>query len=305
MPEVIIRGAGIAGQVLHRELERSGIRSTLLDLHRFPRDKVCGGLLQNDSWEYLNTVFKLPEPRWVCRMSHFWRAKKISSYEPRKPMVFLPRIALDSALDHENRSQLENGPPSGGCITVLASGIPRNSGQWIGFQGEVETEASSDDLQMHYGRGIYLGVIPWGPGRGHAAFIVKKNFFKGLPDLKAKVRSELGIRFLGELKGTGLINYNSFSHEMAVGDAKMTTHPFLGFGMKHAILSARLCAEHIRTGRFADYPKAHARMFRKHQFASRLGGRLFDSPFQSLLRPVFQWPFLFRHAYQWLHGVPL
>ena len=305
MPEIIIRGAGIAGQVLHRELLCSGIRSTLLDLKRFPREKVCGGLLQNDSWEYLNSRFKLPEPRWVYRMSHFWRTKKISGYEPRKPMAFLPRIVLDSALDNENKSQLENSSRSGDSITILASGIPRNCGEWIGFQAEAETELTSHDLQMHYGRGIYLGVIPLGLGRGHVAFIVKKDFFKGLPDLKEKVSSEFDIKFLGELKGTGQINYDFFSDEMAVGDAKMTTHPFLGFGMKHAILSARLCAEHIRTGKITEYPKAHARMFRKYLLASRLGGRIFDSPFQDLLRPFFQWPYLFRHTYKWIHGVSL
>ncbi len=305
MPEVIIRGAGIAGQVLHRELVRSGIQSTLLDLHCFPRDKVCGGLLQNDGWQYLNSLFILPEPRWIHRISHYWRAKKISSYAVRQPMVFFPRIVLDSALDNQNKSRTEKSTGSNGSIVVLASGIPRRHGDWIGFMGEAEAPLSSDELRMYYGRGIYLGIVPLREGRGYAAFIVKKNFFKGLPDLKERVHSQLGITLHGDLKGTGQIDYDFFSHELAVGDAKMTTHPFLGFGMKHAILSARLCAEHIRTGRIAEYSQAHARMFRKHLLVSRFGGRLFDSSFQGLLRPIFQWPILFRHAYKWIHGVRL
>lgn len=302
MPEIIIRGAGIAGQVLHRELARSGIRSVLLDVHRFPRDKVCGGLLQNDSWQYLSSLFKLPEPRWIHQIVHYWRTKKISGYTAREPMVFVPRITLDGVLDDQNRSRTEKDAEVNGPIVVLASGIPRGRGDWIGFMGEAEASLSPEEVRMHYGRGIYLGLVPIGEGRGHAALIVKKNFFKGLPDLKQKVRLELGIHFSGELKGTGQINYDFFSDEIAVGDAKMTTHPFLGFGMKHAILSARLCAEHICAGKLAEYPKAHARLFRRQLWMSRLGGSLYDSPLQILLKPVFQHSFLFRRAYQGVHG---
>lgn len=302
MPEIIIRGAGIAGQVLHRELARSGIRSVLMDVHRFPRDKVCGGVLQHDSWQYLSSLFTLPEPRWIRQITHYWRDKKISGYIAREPMVFVPRITLDSALDDQNRSQTESGAGSKDSVVVLASGIPRGRGDWIGFMGEAEALPSREEVRMHYGRGIYLGLVPTGEGRGHAAFIVKKNFFKGLPDLKEKVHSEFGIRFSGELKGTGQINYDFFSDEIAIGDTKMTTHPFLGFGMKHAILSARLCAEHIRAGKLAEYPRAHARLFRKQLWISRLGGGLYDSPLQVLLKPFFQSPFLFHHAYRWVHG---
>lgn len=305
MSEILIRGAGIAGQVLHRELKRSGFHSTLWDTRSFPRDKVCGGILQNDSWEYLKSLFALPEPRWIFGLSHYWRAKKISSYALEKPMAFLPRMVLDAALDSENKSEPEKGGVPKDALLILASGMPRQQGDWIGFSTEAEVQSFSSEIRMHYGRGIYLGLVPLEAGRGHAAFIVKKSFFKGPADLRERVRSELGVTLCGDLKGTSAISYDFFSQDLAVGDAKMSTHPFLGFGMKHAILSARLCAEHIRDGRIAEYPGAHARLFAKQWWASRAGGRLFDSPFQVLLKPIFQSPVLFRGAYRWVHGVRL
>ncbi len=305
MPEIVIRGAGIAGQVLHRELKRSGVHSTLWDIRSFPREKVCGGVLQQDSWEYLKSLFALPEPLWVSGLTHYWRAEKLTSYSLVKPMAFFPRMALDAAMDRENKSEPEKIEIPKNAVLIQASGIPKRPGDWIGFSSEAVVSSFSDEIRMHYGRGIYLGLVPLEAGRGHAAFLVKKNFFKNPADLKERVQSELGVTLCGELKGTGQIDYNFFSEGAAIGDAKMTTHPFLGFGMKHAILSARLCAEYICQGRLAEYPRAHARLFSGQRWASRLGGRLFDSPFQGFLKPVFQSPVLFRRAYRWIHGIPL
>ena len=57
-----IEGAGIAGQVLNRELFSRGIASRLADRTTFPREKVCGGVLQWDSWQYLKSTFQISAP---------------------------------------------------------------------------------------------------------------------------------------------------------------------------------------------------------------------------------------------------
>src|SRR5688500_8141361 len=45
MPDVVVIGAGPAGSVAAILLARRGWRVTLLEQHRFPRDKVCGECL--------------------------------------------------------------------------------------------------------------------------------------------------------------------------------------------------------------------------------------------------------------------
>lgn len=152
---------------------------------------------------------------------------------------------------------------------------------------------------MHYGNGAYLGVVSRGDRPGHGAFLVHRRFFAGLEALKRKFSSEFGVELAGEPKGSAAIDYSHYSPGLAVGDAKMATHPFLGFGMKHAILSARLLAELIARGSEASYPGLHAGLFRRIRLASLFGGRLYDSPFRRLL----QLPTAFSGiCYRWIHG---
>src|SRR3989338_3039382 len=97
---VRIEGGGIAGRVLRRELSRAGISSKLTDRSAFPRPKVCGGVLQWESWEYLKKAFDLrAEFRTIERVSHFWRGRKIGSSIFSPPAVFVSRFALDAQLE--------------------------------------------------------------------------------------------------------------------------------------------------------------------------------------------------------------
>lgn len=297
MPSVLIEGGGLAGQVLQRELTLRGVPSRMAERAAFPRDKVCGGVLQWDSWEYLNSVFELKIAfKTVPSVSHFWRGKRLSRIASKTPMVSVSRFELDDAL---NRQQRPLETESSEIIRVLASGVQDREGEWLGFQGTAEPVG---ELEMHYGRGIYLGIAPLADGRAHLAFIVKKNLFGGMDALRDYLKKELGLCVSGPLKGTKGIRYHAVGREgLAVGDAKLATHPFLGLGMKHAIESARLLAHLIAEGRTEDYAALHPKRFRRYRWASAFGGRLYDSPFRFTLKPILCEP-VFSCAYRWLHA---
>ena len=72
--------------------------------------------------------------------------------------------------------------------------------------------------------------------------------------------------------------------------------------MKHAILSARLMAEKISKGESDGYPRAHGRVFRRWRLISDLGGRLYDSPFRTMLKPLIRNKTIFFRLYGWLHA---
>ncbi len=297
MTSVLIEGAGLAGQVLHRELYLKGISSRLVDKTAFPRDKVCGGALQWDSWRYLNSIFDIQEKVRVLHViNHFWRGKKISRIGLKTPMIYISRYALDNALNHQQQS-IETEPD--GQIRVIAGGVPNQEGDWIGFQGPTEPIG---ELEMHYGRGVYLGISPTLEDQSHVAFVIKRSLFKNVEQLRGYIKKELGLNIRGPLKGTKGIHYHrASSRELAVGDAKLTTHPFLGLGMKHAILSARLMAHLVASGGLKDYSKIHGRLFRKYRWISFAVGKIYDSPLYFILKPVLENQVFFLNTYRWLH----
>ncbi len=298
MPSVTIEGAGLAGQVLHRELGNRGIASSLCDLTGFPRDKVCGGVMQWDSWQYLKSVFSIPHAvKTLPVMAHFWRGRQIARVALDPPMVYLSRWELDNTLYDQRSPATEEK----GSLRVMAAGAARQKGEWLGFQTQC---APVPELQMHYGRGIYMGLTPTLGVVSHAALILKKDRFQGTDALKRYVKKELGVVLDGRFKGTKDIDYRVYAPGLAIGDAKLATHAFLGLGMKHAILSARLAARLIAENRSGFYPVCHRRFFRKYRWASRVAGRIYDSPFQCLLKPLFGHPALFMTLYHWLHAVP-
>lgn len=301
MTSVLIEGAGLAGQVLQRELTLKGIASRLVDKMEFPREKVCGGALQWESWEYLNSIFNIQEKASILPViNHFWRGKRIARIRLRTPMVYISRYALDNAL-YRQQEPIDVGSEE--PIRVIAAGVQDQKGDWLGFQTSMETMG---ELEMHYGRGIYLGIAPTLEGQSHVAFIVKKSLFSNPENLREHVKKELGLNLRGPLKGTKGIHYHDHSLKaLAIGDAKLTTHPFLGLGMKHAILSARLMACLIASGRLEDYSKVHRHLFRKYRWTSFVTGKIYDSPFRFMLRGVLGNPRLFLNAYRWLHHDPV
>lgn len=294
---IVIRGGGIAGQVLKKELSLKGIASRIEDAAKFPRSKVCGGILQWDSWQYLNFIFSPNVPsKTISHIAHYWYGKKISEHELVRPMVYVPRFELDYFLNEHNGSAGSEVKPD---KNILATGVQEEEGDWIGFEAEGDPVNA---LEMHYGRGLYAGVAPTCLGNSHIAFLIKKSRFNGKNELVGIIRKELRLQIRSKIKGTRAIRYRRSNHPLAIGDAKLTTHPFLGFGMKHAILSAKLMAAAIADGKTGEYDQMHRLAFGRTRWLSAFIEKVFDSPLQNCLEPLLRTKRLHDIIYRLVHS---
>jgi 2-polyprenyl-6-methoxyphenol hydroxylase-like FAD-dependent oxidoreductase len=103
MPRAIIIGGGPAGSAAAVLLARGGWRVTLVEQHRFPRDKVCGECLSTLGAEVLgrvglfDSVRSLGAVRLDRTLLHAPSGRRAAAKLPR-PMWGLSRVALDGLL---------------------------------------------------------------------------------------------------------------------------------------------------------------------------------------------------------------
>lgn len=257
-----ITGAGIAGQVLAKELMIQHRTVSLRDTQAFPRRKVCGGVLQQDTWKYLKQTFDLQENApLIHHAEHFVGKKRIATQKMTEPMIYIRRFEMDDIMMQSFREDEIQG--EGNAIEVIpidAAGIQCDSeSEWLGFESVSDPV---DCLEMRYGKKIYAGRCPDGDKQSHLAFVLHRDLLRSkmIADV---LHDELGIRCEMRPKGTRAISYQHYTDRLAVGDAKMTSHPLFGFGMKHAVLSARLLAKCIQQNRIEHYHQLHRKLFSK------------------------------------------
>src|SRR5688500_1413243 len=109
MPTVTIIGAGPAGSVAAILLARAGWRVTLIEQHRFPRDKVCGECLSALGIDVLNRINLTPAlkrlgPVTLTKTSLVAPNGAETTLRLPRPMWGLSRCALDQSLLNEARA---------------------------------------------------------------------------------------------------------------------------------------------------------------------------------------------------------
>ena len=100
--DAVISGAGPAGASAAAVLAASGMRVALVDKARFPRDKLCGGLLSERSLESLRQVFgstsSVPIEITSTGAAAFDGARPLVAARNCPPMHFTSRRTFDAAL---------------------------------------------------------------------------------------------------------------------------------------------------------------------------------------------------------------
>jgi flavin-dependent dehydrogenase len=205
MPDVTIIGAGPAGCIAAVLLCRTGWDVTLIEQHRFPRDKVCGESLSATGVEVLQRaglwerILNLQPARLVRTSLHSSQGQNVSLKLPR-PMWGLSRCAMDFELlnaareagarilqparcesmngelnvRHLNDNRVETLRPA--CV-LLADGKgallpnrPRATTDF-GIKAHFESvDGPPDAVELFGVRGHYVGLAPIEGGISNAAF---------------------------------------------------------------------------------------------------------------------------------------
>src|SRR5829696_6213321 len=103
MPDVVVIGAGPAGSVASILLERRGWRVSVLEQHRFPRDKVCGECLSALGIDVLQRVgllegIQLLHPVRLRRSMFIAPGGHAVTVDLPREMWGVPRDVLDAGL---------------------------------------------------------------------------------------------------------------------------------------------------------------------------------------------------------------
>src|SRR2546423_11904766 len=111
MPAATIIGAGPAGSVAAVVLARAGWNVTLIEQHRFPRDKVCGECISALGIEVLERLDLAAPLHWrkLTRSALVAPDATTALVQLPRPMWGLSRAALDDALLNRARA-------AGACI---------------------------------------------------------------------------------------------------------------------------------------------------------------------------------------------
>jgi flavin-dependent dehydrogenase len=200
MLRVVIIGAGPAGCTAAIILARSGIDVTLIEQHRFPRDKVCGECLSALGIDVLGRLRISPAvesltPVALRRTIFFSPDGARSEFTLPRPMWGISRSQLDNALlgvARESGARVLQparcetvGPPvTVRCLhtnridqldadfVLLADGKSTSTGDF-GLKGHfADVDAPRDAIELFGVRGHYGGVAPIEGSRWNIAFSV-------------------------------------------------------------------------------------------------------------------------------------
>jgi menaquinone-9 beta-reductase len=208
MPSALIIGGGPAGSTAAICLARSGWQITLIEQHRFPRDKVCGECLSSlgiDVLHRLGQVASLSalKPARLTRVAAHPPHGPAATLALPRPMWGISRRAMDDALLAAAREagvrvlqparceRIEPGdPPSATArhlignriITLRADYLLLADGKGVlpgfrpaltgefGVQAHLQLEGPADTIELFGLNGHYGGIAPIENGTWNLAF---------------------------------------------------------------------------------------------------------------------------------------
>ena len=256
---VEIIGGGLAGLSLGLGLRARGIPVRLIEAGSYPRHRVCGEFItgldeQTSSRLQLRELLKPARP-----------ARSVTWCEPGRTDMrhHFPQPALCLSRFHLDARMAEAFTTSGGDLRtqqrctaepaegrVIACGRrPLASSPWIGLKQHFRSLPLHDDLEVHLGRGAYVGLtrvedslvnvcglFPR-PSAGESCSLTGRIRDVGLADLADRLQAAESIE--GTECAVAGLNYTSKPVAPAsIGDQQGLIPPFTGHGMTIALQSA-------------------------------------------------------------------
>lgn len=296
-----IVGGGLAGLALAHGLARRGLRVKIVDRHELPPHRVCGEFLRGiASGVLMHLGIELPGETLAHRQVGWWIGeRKILQFELSRPVPAVSRPVLERSL----RKTLEKlGVPvtkrhiSGSEDGEFPEGVVRATGhrlqmksRWFGFKIHVRTFPLEDDLEMHVGRGGYVGLTPVGQGVVNISGLfhgpLSGEGSLGLDRMIGFVR-QIGLNSLAErlmglepvqgaVAAVGGLQFGFVRHPgLAVGDALGVIPPYTGHGMAMALESAALVLDPLQAYAEGRLDWSTCQKWSLHRQRSALGPRM-------------------------------
>ncbi len=162
-----IIGGGIAGLGLANGLVQRGVPVRVLEAGSYPRHRVCGEFmtsLNNELIENLAIGDCLLDAVIHRTTGWFRKGVLIRRYTLPEPALGISRYRLDALMAEafqsaggqlEERTRTDTTPREG---YLLATGRKPVSGGWTGLKGHWHGLELQTDLEVHLGRGSYVGL---------------------------------------------------------------------------------------------------------------------------------------------------
>lgn len=263
MKTITICGGGLAGLSLAIALRKRGVPVVVHEAGRYPRHRVCGEFISGVATETLRAlgIEALFEDAEQLRSTQwFLRGRQVMSADLPEPALGISRYRLDQRLAklfEQSGGELQTDSRrvrEGQEGQVWAAGRkPNRDSEWIGLKMHVSGLQRKADLEMHIGKGGYVGLAPIEDGRVNLCGLFRRQAVRGKG--RDLLRAYLEAIELGELSeglaaaschDESFVGVSAFelgrqdSEEglCVLGDAESMIPPFTGNGMSMAFEAA-------------------------------------------------------------------
>ena len=315
---VEIVGGGLAGLGLGLGLRRRGIPVIVIEAGSYPRHRVCGEFITSLDRETIAALDLSPllETATEARSVTWFQAGAAHLVHPLPvPALCLSRHYLDHRMAQrfvELGGELvthQRGDLQAAEGRVITTGRrPKSASRWIGIKAHFRGLTLRDDLELHLGKGAYVGLTriegnrvnvcglfartPSTPSKQSKRSILFDQLNRvGLADLNQRLQVAAGDE--SSLCTVAGLDYGPAAPTdgaLRLGDQFGLIPPFTGNGMTVALQSARIATDPLRawsTGQ-CDWPttvqKVHRALHR--ELSPRIGRARRLHPW--LLRPQRQ-----------------
>lgn len=269
MRRIVIVGGGLAGLGLGLALRRAKVPVTLHEAGCYPRHRVCGEFITSLDEETSKTLGLSTHLRPAIRASGVsWCEDGAADIEHRlpQPALCLSRLHLDQsmaeeylALGGELRTNSRVAPSDAPGWINATGRRPDSASSWVGIKQHFRGLALRNDLEVHLGRGGYVGLTQVEDGRVNVCGLLDKSKASVAQDL-AQTLERGGFGLLAErLRGAEPVadsfcavaglNYRTRAgaseDTLRIGDGQSLVPPFTGHGMTMALQSAAAVLPHM------------------------------------------------------------
>lgn len=301
MRAIRIVGGGLAGLALGNGLRRAGVPATILEAGDYPRHRVCGEFICGRGTAVLQRLGLedvLAGGCWhrTVRWSVAGKAGTIDFQLPERA-AGLSRYRLDERLagrfreaggelvvNHRYRGDAGEG-------IVWCSGRKITKSEWMGLKLHCRGLRAEADLEMHLGKGMYVGISEVEDGQFNVCALVRRTVAAGgrREDILVKSLEQAGLEKLsGRLKEAEV---DGASHAAvagvrfamrptggqvgpSLGDAYSVMPPFTGNGMSLALEAGEMAVGPLAAYARGELDWAAARKRIGKESRRRFRGRL-------------------------------